>query len=159
MLMSRHLRSVLQITSDQLTPKTVDPKHVNGQLKKKQQLHKKYYDQGSRPLNELKSVDPICMQVGNYWIPATVMQKANTPHLYIVRTPEGHTYHRNCRHFKRSHTQEPMSNNNTTTMSLDQLNNDQTNGTNISHVKPPQTATSRGRPVKTPVRLQDYIKL
>ena len=112
MLMSRRLRSVLPITSDQLTPKTVDPKHVNGQLKKKQQLHKEYYDQGSRPLNELKSGDPICMQVGNRWIPATVTQKANTPHLYVVKTPEGHTYHRNHRHLKRSHTQELMSNNN-----------------------------------------------
>ena len=65
------------------------------------------------------------MQVGNHWIPATVTQKANTPHSYIVRTPEGHAYRRNRRHLKRSNTEEPLSNHDTTTVSMDELN-DQT---------------------------------
>ena len=45
---------------------------------------------------------------------------------------------------KTSHTQRPMSNHNTATMSLEKINNDQTNGTNITNVEPPQTVTSRG---------------
>ena len=107
--MSRRLRSVLPITLNQLTPEVIDPSHVSEQLDKKQLLRKQYYDQGSRPLNELKPRDPVYMQAGNHWIPATVIQKANTPHSYIVRTTEGHTYRRNRRHLKISPTQEQRS--------------------------------------------------
>ena len=80
--MSRHLRSVLPTTPNQLTPKIIVPSQVSEQLKKKQLIHKKYYDQGSRPLSELKPNDTVYMQAGNCWIPATVTQKANTPHSY-----------------------------------------------------------------------------
>ena len=65
---------------------------MSEQLEKKQRIHKKYYDQGSRPLNELKPNDPVDMQAGNHWIPATVIQKANTPQSYIIKTTEGHSY-------------------------------------------------------------------
>ena len=98
LLMSRRLRSVLPITLNQLTPEVIDPSHVSEQLDKKQLLRKQYYDQGSRPLNELKPRDPVYMQAGNHWIPATVIQKPNTPHSYIVRITEGHTYNCNRRH-------------------------------------------------------------
>ena len=46
--------------------------------------------------------DPVYMQAGNRWIPATVIQKANTPHSYIIKTTEGHSYRRNRRHLKTS---------------------------------------------------------
>ena len=65
---------------------------MSEQLEKKQRIHKKYYDQGSRPLSELKPNDPVDMQAGNRWIPATVIQKANTPQSYIIKTTEGHSY-------------------------------------------------------------------
>ena len=65
LLMSRHLRSVLPATPNQLTPKIIEPSQVSEQLKKKQQIHKKYYDQGSRPLSELKPNDAVYMQAGN----------------------------------------------------------------------------------------------
>ena len=90
LLTSRRLRSVLPITLNQLTPEVIDTSHVSQQLEKKQLLRKKYYDQGSRPLNELKSRNPVYMQAGNHWIPATVIRKANTPHSYIVRTTESY---------------------------------------------------------------------
>ena len=86
--MSRHLRSVLPITRKQLTPMTIDPRNVSKQLKQNQLSRKQYYDKGSKPLN-----DPVLMQAGNRWIPATVMQKAKTPHSYIVKTRGGQTYH------------------------------------------------------------------
>ena len=81
LLMSCHLQSVLPTTPYQLTPKIIEPSQVSEQLKKKQLIHKKYYDRGSRPLNELKPNYTVYIQAGNYWIPATVTQKANTPHL------------------------------------------------------------------------------
>ena len=92
LLMSRHLRSVLPTTTNQLTPKIIEPSQVSEQLEKKQRIHKKYYDQGSRPLSELKPNDPVYMQVGNRWMPATVIQKAKTPHSYIIKTTDGHSY-------------------------------------------------------------------
>ena len=85
LLMSHRLRSVLPATPNKLTPKIIEPSQVSEQLKKKQRIHKKYYDQGSRPLSELKPNDPVYMQAGNRWIPATIIQKANTPHSYIIK--------------------------------------------------------------------------
>ena len=46
---------------------------------------------GCRPQSELKRNNPVYMQAGNYWIPATVTQKANIPHLYIVKRTNGYT--------------------------------------------------------------------
>ena len=95
LLMSRRLQSVLSTTPNQLTPKIIEPSQVSEQLEKKQRIHKRYYDQGSRPLSELKPNDPVYMQPGNRWIPATVIQKVNTPHSYIIKTTEGRSYRRN----------------------------------------------------------------
>ena len=58
---------------------------MSEQLKKKQLVHKKYYDRGSRPLSELKPNDTVYMQAGNRWIPAPVTKKANTTHSYIIK--------------------------------------------------------------------------
>ena len=44
---------------------TIKPSQVSKQLKKKQLTHKKYNDQGSRSLSELKSKDSVHMQAGN----------------------------------------------------------------------------------------------
>ena len=65
LLISQHLQSVLPTTSNQPTPKINEPSQVSEQLKKKQLTHKKYYDQGSRPLSELKSKDSVYMQADN----------------------------------------------------------------------------------------------
>ena len=155
LLMSRHLRSVLPATPNQLTPKIIEPSQVIEQLEKKQRIHKKYYDQGSRPLSELKPNDPVYMQAGNRWIPATVIQKANTPHSYIIKTTEGCTYRRNRQHLKTSRTQGQRSAHNELTISIDKLNDTiMTSPAGLS-----QPVTSNGRPVETPTRFQDYVKL
>ena len=160
LLMSQCLRSVLPITLNQLTSEVIDTSHVSQQLEKKQLLHKKYYDQGSRPLNELKSRNPVYMQAGNHWIPAIVIRKANTPHSYIVRTTEGHTYRHNCRYLKISHTQGQRLDHSTTVYIEELSNTQQGDSTNTtSPVTSPQPVTSSGRPILTPSRFQDYVKL
>ena len=152
--MSRHIRSVLPATPNQLTPKIIEPSQVSEQLEKKQRIHKKYYDQGSRPLSELKQNDPVYMQAGNHWIPTTVIQKANTPHSYIIKTT-GRSYCRNRRHLKTSQTQGQRSAHNALTISIDELNDAiMTSPAGLS-----QPVTSSGRPVKIPTRFQDYVKL
>ena len=160
LLMSRRLKSVLPILPKQLTPKTIDPRNVSEQLNQKQLTRKQYYDKGSKPLSELQRNDPVLMQTGNRWIPATVMQKAKTPHSYIVKTRGGQTYRRNRRHLKRSFTRGEMSEYSTVPILSDEPHNDhQSNTTITSPVDLPQPTTSSGRPVKTPARFHDYVKM
>ena len=158
LLMSRCLRSVLPTISNQLIPKIIEPSKVSEQLKKKQLTHKKYFDQGSRPLGELKSNDSVYMQAGNRWIRATVIQKANTPHSYIAKTTDGHTYRQNHQHLKTSQTQRQRSAHKATTISIDKLNDDHQSDTTItSPTGSSHSVTLSGQPVKTLTRFQDYV--
>ena len=133
---------------------TIKPSQVSEQLKKKQLTHKKYNDQGSRPLSELKSKDSVYMQAGNRWIPATVIWTANTPHSYTVKTTDGHTYRQNHRHLKISQTQGQRSAHKATSISIDKLNGDHQSDTTPAESS--QSITSNGRP---PTRFKDYVKL
>ena len=95
------------------------------------------------------------MQAGNRWIPATVIQKVNTPHSYIIKTTEGHSYCRNHRHLKTSQTQGQRSAHNALIISINELYDAiMTSPAGLS-----QPVTSSGLPVKTPTRFQDYVKL
>ena len=85
--------------------------------------------------------------------------QAKTLHSYLVKT-RGQTYHRNRRHLKRSFTRGEMSEYSTLPILSDELhNNKQSNTTITSPVDLPQPVTSSGRPVKTPARFHDYVKL
>ena len=55
-----------------------------------------------------KPNDPVYMQAGNCWILATVIQKANTPHSYITKTTDGHSYHHYRRHLRTSQGQSQL---------------------------------------------------
>lgn len=155
--MSRHLRSILPTTSNQLIPKIIELSQASEQFKKEQLTHKKCYDQYSRPLSELKSKDSVYMQADNCWIPATVIWKVNTPHSYIVKTTDGHIYHWNYRHLKTSQTQGQWSAHKATSISTGDLNNDHQSDTTPAESS--QSVTSGGWPVKTPTRFQDYVRL
>lgn len=54
LLMSRHLRSTLPITNQQLMAKAVSSKDVKTKRVQKQQHQKSYYDRSARPLSQLK---------------------------------------------------------------------------------------------------------
>ena len=114
------------------------------------------YDQGSRPLSELKPNDPVYMQAGNCWMPATIIQKANTPNSYIIKITDGHSYCQNHQHLKTSRTQGQRSAHNASTISIiDELNDTiMTSPAGLS-----QSVTSSGRTVKTSTRFQDYVTI
>ena len=81
-------------------------------------------------------------------MPATVIQKANTPNSYIIKITDGHSYCHNRPHLKTSQTQGQRSAHNTPTISIDELNDTiMTSPAGLS-----QSVTLSGRPVKTPTR-------
>ncbi|KAL1268701.1 hypothetical protein QQF64_034064 [Cirrhinus molitorella] len=76
LLMSRHLRSTLPSTNQQLLPKVVSCKDVRAKRLHKQQHQKSYYDRSARPLSQLKEGQAVRVQEKGYWEPAVIIRAA-----------------------------------------------------------------------------------
>ena len=100
LLMSRHLRSHLP-----RLPAMLQPCVSEGVKEKLKQCHlrqKSQYDNGTKPLSDLKPGDTIRYQVNKSWKPATVVNKHDSPWSYNIQTPEGTVLRRNRYHLKPS---------------------------------------------------------
>ena len=164
--MSRRLRSVIPTTSQHLKPTVIDPSVVIERLKQKQALRKKQYDKGARELPSLRQNEQVRMQVQNHWIPASVVQEASTPNSYVVQTPNGKIYRRNRKHLLKSDNQ--TNEHSAAGQQLGTLEDLETpmecTNTDESVLlseapMPPESTTSRGRVVRTPVRYKDFVRL
>ena len=85
----RQLRSILPVSPNNLTVKSVDNnkfKQRRSDLKSKQ---KEYYDQHTKELKNLHNGENIQMFRDGKWKPATVVQKLSKPRSYIVKADNG----------------------------------------------------------------------
>ena len=90
----RQLRSILPVSPNNLTVKSVD----NDEFKQRSDLkekQKEYYDQHTKELKNLHNGENIRMFRDGKWKPASVVQKLSKPRSYIVKADNGHIYQRN----------------------------------------------------------------
>ena len=152
-------RKLLPCTPEQLTPQVIDPKKVTEAIRKLQARNKKYYDRNGKELPSLKPKDAVRIQMGDKWVSGTVKRLADTPRSYIVRTPDGQEYHRNCRHLRKAPSQPAAAidtddNNNVTTQPVEQAVVEEP-----SEIQPQEfPQTSRGHTIHTPARYQGFVK-
>jgi transposase InsO family protein len=107
LLMSRQLRSILPVTSNQLDPQVPLKSHVKSKISQNKGRSKVYYDRSAHPLSPLQIGDSVRIRQGKLWKPATVSQMVNN-RSFIVTTQDGSTYRRNRRHLlKTNENQSP----------------------------------------------------
>ena len=66
-----------------------------------QDRQKRYYDRQAKPLQPLNVRDPVYLQSNNKWQPGTIVDVADTPRSYIVKTQDGGTYRKNRRFIRK----------------------------------------------------------
>jgi len=108
--MGRRLRSILPCTTNQLIPETVCYRDTPARFLKKQADQKTYYDKsGVRTLQPLKTGETIRVKQEGEWKPAKVIEKADMPRSYVVKTSDGGVYRRNRRHLHKDTSQDQFS--------------------------------------------------
>ena len=103
------------------------------------------------------------------WIQATVVDKHHTPRSYIVQTPKGQRYRRNCRHLNKSRASEVLSKETvaTKTSKVGQATSRTCAGMSLhgklseteaptGHTQKPEIHTCSSQLVKQPMYLKDY---
>ena len=94
--MERRTRTLITTFKKLLLPKTIDPKVVYREMKQRKANQKYYYDQHAKPLEKMALGEYVMMRVNDRWKPAEIVAiSKNAPRSYIVKKPEGQTYHRN----------------------------------------------------------------
>lgn len=93
LLMSRTTRTKIPVTQELLKPKIAT--EVKQQLLACQHQQVHYYNQGAKPLTDLKPQEAVRLRQGKTWVPAVVNEKAETPRSYLVTTTTGQQYRRN----------------------------------------------------------------
>uniref|UniRef100_A0A3Q3K1Q2 Integrase catalytic domain-containing protein n=1 Tax=Monopterus albus TaxID=43700 RepID=A0A3Q3K1Q2_MONAL len=89
-LMSRRLRSILPTTTSQLRPQVECQRH-----------QKHHYDKSARPLPAPHTGSSIrFQQEDGRWQPATIIQPAETPRSYHIKTNNSQTLRHNRRHLR-----------------------------------------------------------
>ena len=149
MLMSRMLRAKLPAISAQC------------QLQQRQDKYRQYYDRGSKRLTELQPGSVVCVRHENVWEPAVVIRKEGHPRSYIV-TLEGREYRRNRRHLMNTAEKQPE-----TTAPVDvssnapqQLTHEDARRHRLptqAKTTPTPQKTSRGRIIRRPLKLAEYV--
>ena len=93
-LMGRRTKKLIPTSTKLLNPKTISPKIVQKELLQRKERQKHYYDQHSKPLQELMTGDQVMMKTKDRWQPAKVIAKTS-PRSYIIKTTAGQIYRRN----------------------------------------------------------------
>lgn len=141
-LMSRRLRSILPTTTSQLRPRTTPQRLVHARREECQRRQKQYYDTSTRPLPPPCTGAPIrYQQEDGKWKPATIIQPAETPRSYHIKTSDGQILRRNRRHLLS--TQNNSSTANTTPEEVQANVDTQTSGGTV-----PETLSPHRTPVK-----------
>ena len=185
LLMGRRLRTSLPVKATQLEPRTINPDSVKSHLQQEQQKRKLYYDEGSKPLIPLQKGENAWMQVQGEWKPVKVLDTAEAPASYHVKSASGKVYRRNRKHLRPSRADDPESDLEVDSESgQEQVNNqmpvDDNSGLQEQPDVPPATLeevpkraqevevqnrqqvevrTSSGRLVRKPQRYKDFVAL
>lgn len=102
-LMGRMLRSNLPTTNEQLKQKIIND--VPKELNRLREVQRAYAEVGSKPAAPFQIGDKVRMRQGHRaWISATVVNKANRPRSFIIKTTDGRTFRRNTSHIHKSRT-------------------------------------------------------
>ena len=88
----KQLRSVLPINPNNLKIKTTDDDEFKERRRKDEDKQSKYYDQHTKEIKELRSGEAVRMLRDGNWEPATVLEKADEPRSYILKTENGRTH-------------------------------------------------------------------
>ena len=163
MLMSRMLRAKLPARSRLLTPQVVS---AQCQLQQREDKYKQYYDRGSKRLTELQPGSVVRVRHEDVWEPAVVMRKEGHPRSYTV-THEGREYRRNRRHLMNTAEEQPettapvdVSSNAPQQLTHEDARRQQTPPrmftTQAKTTSTPQK-TSRGRIIRRPLKLAEYV--
>ena len=105
--MGRRLRSILPCTTNQLIPETVCYRETQTRFRKKQAEQKSYYDKsGVQSLQPFKTGESVRVKQEGEWRPAKVIEIADTPRSYLVKTSDGGVYRRNRRHLHKDTSQD-----------------------------------------------------
>ena len=102
----RQLRSVLPVNPNNLKIKTIDDDKFKERRRKDKEKQSKYYDQHTKEKKELRSGEAVRMLRDGKWEPATVLEKADEPRSYILKTENGRTYRRNRNHILKTEINE-----------------------------------------------------
>ena len=102
----RQLRSVLTVNPNNLTIKTIDDDKFKETRRKHKEKQSKYYNQHIKEMKELRSGEAVGMLRDRKWEPATVLEKADEPRSYILKTENGRTYRRNRNHILKTEINE-----------------------------------------------------
>ncbi|KAI2644440.1 Retrovirus-related Pol polyprotein from transposon opus [Labeo rohita] len=168
LMLGRQLRTPVPVLEKKLTPNWPDFSRVRASDNKAKSNYKLYYDRrhGCRPLPELKPGDPVVVKTDseNGWNKtATVVHEHNTPRSYIVRTEAGNL-RRNRKHLRffssSSHRQafeEKRSGDQEQTQSEQQQDVQVQNKEQDGSEQSKNVVTSRGRVIKQPGYLKDFI--
>ena len=169
LLMSRTLRSKLPTAEKLLQPK-VDDAHKA--LKRRQVCQKTYYDKHAAPLAPLRPGDVVRVQHGNSWEPAIVADFWDQPRSYTIQTEQG-LLRRNRRHLRKSAEHPPLyfpptDDNAVVPMRPPPRQDVRLPEPPPADIEPPEPVvhpepvptdykTRRGRAVKAPSYLNDYV--
>ena len=104
--MGRCLHSILPCTTSHLIPETICYCETQARFLKKQTEQKANYDKPAVPLQPLKTGETVCVKQEGEWRPTKVIEIADTPRSYFVKTSEGAVYRRNRRHLHKDTSQD-----------------------------------------------------
>ena len=109
LLMGRRLRTSLPVKATQLEPRTINPDCVKSHLQQEQQKRKLYYDEGSKPMIHvpLQKGENAWMQIQGEWKPVKVLDTAEVPASYLVKSASGKVYRRSRKHLRPRRADDP----------------------------------------------------
>ena len=108
--MGRRLRSILPCTTNQLICETVCYRATQARFLKNHVDEKTYFDKsGVRTLQPLKTGETVPVKQEGEWRPAQVVEKADKPRIYVVKTSDGGIYRRNRRDLHKDPSQDQFS--------------------------------------------------
>ena len=102
----RQLRSVLPVNPNNLRIKTIDDDEFRERRRKDKEKQSKYYDQHTTKMKELRSGKAVRMLRDRKWESATVLEKADEPRGYTLKTENGRMYRRSRSHILKTEVDE-----------------------------------------------------
>lgn len=163
LLMGRRTRTQLPVREEALNP-SYNSAQVKSSLKQRQIKQKKYYDRNTKSLQHLNPGDQIRVRQENTWQPGVVVDKAQEPRSYNIRTERGQCLRRNRRDLlKTSEKKETIKEDVEPEVFYEcpenVVQNESTPQEKENGFPPPSNikTTSSGRVVNLPRRYEDFV--
>ncbi|GBN63714.1 hypothetical protein AVEN_68334-1 [Araneus ventricosus] len=162
--MSRCLRSRLPATNSVLQPSVIK---FRTDLKLKRNKSKHYYDKQAHGRPQFNEGESVLFWVNNHWEPAEIIKKYKTPRSYLIRTEKGRILRRNSFHLIQCKNPFQLS-------SYDEFGPERVavggdditipdseerarHGQDTENILKRTYATRKGRTVRPPSRLRDFV--